>query len=115
MNEITLLPSIEILQKRSKNLTYRKMVYESNFAILKYLKEKNLLLINPFNPDGSPILNLSIMRPHVTTEGYKLFQKPINLWRKAREKDSNYSNIDILEKWFLKIKNGECTGGNWIE
>jgi len=115
MNEITLLPSLEILYKRSKNTSYRKMTLDSHTAILRYLIDKNLVLINPLDSDGNIIAGLSIMRSHVTTEGYKLFQKPINLWRKSREKDSDYTNMQILDKWYLKIQKGECTGGKWIE
>ena len=115
MNEITLLPSLEILYKRSKNTSYRKMALYSHTAILRYLIDKNLVLINPFDSEGNILANLSIMRSHVTTEGYKLFQKPIHLWKKSREKDSDYTNVKILDKWYLKIQKGECTGGKWIE
>ena len=104
MKDYLVWPSIDEIYKSSKNLTWRKQILDKSKVIFQFLKDNNLIFVNPFLENGEVDTSLKLMRSHLTDIGDEMFNKVIPKWQKARDKDGNLDNIAILEKGLNNIK-----------
>ncbi len=104
MKDYLVWPSVNEIYQSSKNLTWRKQVLDKRKVIFQFLKDNDLILINPFLENGEINMNLSLMRSHLTDAGDEMFNKAIPNWQKARDKDGNLDNLSILERGLNNIK-----------
>ena len=119
MKDYLVWPSVNEIYQSSKNLTWRKQVLDKRKVIFQFLKDNDLILINPFLENGEINMNLSLMRSHLTDAGDEMFNKAIPNWQKARDKDGNLDNLSILERGLNNIKEknsvDQCDAGQIIQ
>ncbi|MGF6213657.1 hypothetical protein [Comamonas sp. 4034] len=104
MQDYLVCPPVNEIYQSSKNLTWRKQVLDKRRVIFQFLKDNNLILIDPFLKNGEVNMELSLMRSHLTDVGDEMFNKIIPNWQKARDKDGNLENVSILKNGLNNIK-----------
>lgn len=96
--------SIEPILGASKSLNFKKQVKAKCTTFLKFMRDNNLLLIDPFDELGSVRHDLILNSEDLTAEGLDFWKAAFFKWSSARDKDGNYENIQILERELEKIK-----------
>lgn len=67
-------------------------------CLVSFFKENGMVLIEVLNDAGEAIPELTLKNSNVTAEGIKLFEKTVAAWERARDKEGNYENTEILAK-----------------
>ena len=91
----------------SKNTTLRTRTKQSQNALFRFLKEKDLVFIEVLTDTGEAIPNLTLKNSMATSDGIRLFEKTVAAWERARDKDGDYENTSILSKGLDKIRAGK--------
>jgi hypothetical protein len=90
----------------SKNTSWRRRTVQSQNSLFRFLKENNLVIIEVLNDAGEAIPELTLKNSCATPDCIKLFEKTVAAWERARDKDGDYENTNILAKGLEKIRAG---------
>jgi hypothetical protein len=96
--------SVQDFFQSSKNATWREQVRSRQTRLFGFLRDHRLLLVDPLDENGKARQDFTLMRSHLTDDGFELFKKTVPSWEKARDKDGNLDNVAILEKGLEKIR-----------
>lgn len=102
------LHNIPLLLTRNKSKQWQEDIIQSSTALLKFLKNNELLIgIEPFDDAGKLKTDTVIKMSNVTQEGLELFKTTVDEWYKYLAKSTvpdKYKNISRLEKGLAKIR-----------
>ncbi|UYZ82726.1 hypothetical protein MTZ49_08860 [Entomomonas sp. E2T0] len=96
--------NMPMLLSRNKSDDYQKRVIKSSTILLSFLKDNNLINIDPFNEQGYLKLDLVVKQSNLTDIGNALFVKIIPNWFKYIDKGGNAENITKLEKGLMELQ-----------
>lgn len=96
--------SMPVLINANKNKTYRERVRKNGKTLMGFLKNNNLITIDPFYENGEIKENLEVRQSELTDEGLELFKKAIPSWWNYLDKGGDSDNISILEKALTKVR-----------
>ena len=108
MNEKTdyLIYNFNSMLTRSKSTSWRTSITAQTVALMTFLKNNNLILLNPFDENGNIKPDLIIRQSHLTEEGNKLFSKAVPKWFNYIDRGGKLENISHLEKGLKSIRDG---------
>ena len=96
--------SLNDFYQQSKSASWRARAKLSQESLFRYLKDKNLVMIEVLSETGEAIPELSLRESNLTQEGKKFFEKAVPAWQRARDKDGDYANTGILKKVLETIR-----------
>jgi hypothetical protein len=88
----------------SKSRDYRSRVAQQFTVIFKFLKDNELMRIDPLDENDEVRLDLIVYGRDCEPIGIQMFAKAIPNWLKARDKDQNVANLGLLEKGLAKLR-----------
>ena len=80
------------LLKRSKSLSYREQITTITIVLMNFLKENNLVIIEPYSSD-------------LTEDGNLLFKEYYPKWSRYIDRGGDVNNTKILDDGLDIIKN----------
>ena len=93
------------LLKRSKSLSYREQITTITIVLMNFLKENNLVIIEPFEEDGSLREDLVLYSSDLTEDGNILFKEYYPKWSRYIDRGGDVNNTKILDDGLDIIKN----------
>lgn len=94
--------------ERSKNLSYRKQVEKITHVLMRFLKENDLIKIDPFDADGSIKPDLVIRKSNLTEIGNSIFIEYFPKWSRQIDRGGDAENVAILQKGLMKLREENC-------
>lgn len=85
------------LLKRSKSKSYQLQVMELTKVLMTFLKDNNLINMDPFKEDGSIKEDLVIRKSNLSDIGNELFKIYYPKWSNYIDRGGNIENVKILE------------------
>ncbi|KPY87361.1 hypothetical protein RA263_27385 [Pseudomonas syringae pv. tagetis] len=99
--------SVPLLYSRNKNLQYKENIIQMSTALLKFLKDENLICTTPFTESGELKKDFEIRESDLTEEGVELFKSAIHKWWKKIDAGLDRSDVSFLKSELEKIKNSK--------
>jgi hypothetical protein len=96
--------SYPTMLKRSKSLSYRQQVTLMTTVLMKFLVEHNLILINPFNEDGSIKENLQLRSSDLTDVDNQFFKEVFPKWSAYIDRGGDILKTTSLLNGLKKLK-----------
>ncbi|ELZ8935180.1 hypothetical protein U1D46_004214 [Cronobacter dublinensis] len=93
------------LLKRSKNLSYRAQITKITIVLMTFLKENGLIMIEPFEDDGSLKEDLVLYNSDLTDVGNLLFKEYYPKWSSYIDRGGDVNNTKILSDGLNILKN----------
>ncbi len=93
------------LLKRSKNLSYRAQITKITIVLMTFLKENGLIMIEPFEDDGSLKEDLVLYNSDLTDVGNLLFKEYYPKWSSCIDRGGDVNNTKILSDGLNILKN----------
>ena len=93
----------QTMLKRSKNKTYHAQVTEMTEVLMRFLKENELIKVNPFNEDGSFKSNLVLRQSNLSDAGNSLFLEYFPKWSAFIDRGGDAKDTKILSTGLKKI------------
>ncbi|AHG19461.1 hypothetical protein Z042_07360 [Chania multitudinisentens RB-25] len=93
------------LLKRSKNLSYREQITNITKILMTFLKENNLVTLEPFKEDGSLKDDLALYSSDLTENGNLLFKEYYPKWSGYIDRGGDFNNTKILSDGLSILKN----------
>lgn len=95
------------LRKRSKSKSYQQQIEKLTTVLMTFLKEHQLLHVEPFNEDGSLKEDLIIRQSSLSEIGNELFKVYFPKWSNYIDRGGNIENTAILEKGLKTLQSKE--------
>ncbi|AUU15753.1 hypothetical protein [Proteus mirabilis] len=92
------------LLKRNKRLSYREKITKITKVLMIFLKENNLITLEPFKDDGEVKDELVLYSSDLTDLGNLLFKEYYPKWSAYIDRGGDVSNIKILNDGLNKLK-----------
>jgi len=92
------------LLKRSKNLSYREQITNIATVLMTFLKENNLVTLEPFDADGNLKVDLVLYSSDLTEIGNLLFKEYYPKWSVYIDRGGNVNNTKILSDGLSTLK-----------
>ncbi|MDF7437915.1 hypothetical protein [Proteus mirabilis] len=92
------------LLKRNKRLSYREKITKITKVLMIFLKENNLITLEPFKDDGEVKDELVLYSSDLTDLGNLLFKEYYPKWSTYIDRGGDVSNIKILNDGLNKLK-----------
>lgn len=92
------------LLKRSKNLSYREQITNITTVLMTFLKENELVTLEPFKEDGSLKEDLVLYSSDLTDIGNLLFKEHYPKWSGYIDRGGDVNNTKILNDGLNTLK-----------
>ncbi|MEP8619449.1 hypothetical protein ABKV54_11200 [Enterobacter hormaechei] len=92
------------LLKRSKNLSYREQITNITTVLMTFLKENELVTLEPFKEDGSLKEDLVLYSSDLTDIGNLLFKEYYPKWSGYIDRGGDVNNTKILNDGLNTLK-----------
>lgn len=89
----------------SKNLSYREQVTKISIVLMTFLKQNNLILIEPFYADGNLKKDIELYSCDLTEVGNSLFKEYYPKWSSYIDRGGDVNNTKILNDGLNILKN----------
>ncbi|EPC7534233.1 hypothetical protein ACR2Y3_001581 [Salmonella enterica subsp. enterica serovar Cubana] len=93
------------LLKASKNLSYREQVTKISVVLMTFLKQNNLILIEPFDVDGNLKKDIELYNYDLSDFGNALFKEYYPKWSAYIDRGGDVNNIKILNDGLNILRN----------
>lgn len=98
-----------MLLSRSKNLKYRSDITEMTTILMRFLKENQLIDIDPVNEDDSLKVDPILRQSNLSVAGDRLFAEFFPKRSDYIDRGGNPGNIKILANGLAKIRSNQNT------
>lgn len=92
------------LLKRSKSLPYREQVSNIAKALMTFLKENDLVTLEPFKNDGDLKEDLVLYSSDLTEDGNLLFKEYYPKWSAYIDRGGDFNNTKILSDGLIVLR-----------
>ncbi|GLR08559.1 hypothetical protein COO59_20365 [Mixta theicola] len=93
------------LLKRSKNLSYREQITKITTVLMSFLKENDLMKLDPFMDDGSLKDDLIIYSSVLAEPGNLLFKQYYPKWSAYIDRGGDINNTNLLKDGLKVLSN----------
>jgi hypothetical protein len=95
--------SIPMLLSRNKSGAYQEQILSRYTVLMRFLKDNNLVLKEPFDDGGALKKDLVVKRSEVDARCLELYKKAIPGWHAYLDKGGDVNNTDRLIKALAKL------------
>lgn len=92
------------LLKRSKNLSYREQITKITIVLMTFLRDNELITLDPFNKDGSLKDDLVLYQSDLTDIGNILFKEYYPKWSGYVDRGGDVNNTKILTNGLKSLR-----------
>jgi trans-2-enoyl-CoA reductase len=98
------LCNMNTLYNVNKTKEYREGIILNISILMKFLKDNDLIFIEPFDEDGSLRLDFVLKKSNAAPECTELFKKVIPGWLNYLDRGGDPKNVSRLDKGLKKIR-----------